>query len=355
MNKKFIKNLMRPLIVISLLCAMFGGTVALERNTIQPVITQVQSNSYDPEGKLTDSANQIYVTKDCVNVRTGAGTENSIYGVLDTNVSVTVTDVKDGWGYVREFKGWVKLTYLEKVNPESIIAVLYTKQDSDIYLLNSPDENSVKTPITNYSVYSSKPYIYNEKYFQIADGKFISKDYVVINYYEKESYRRMLETSRGGIDRSHNISSVSKEAKGFTKIIGKVPNSPSNVTAEQLKVITAGTPFDGIEQALVEIEQKNGVNAIYAISVAMLESGNGHSYLSRNQNNIFGLDPYNGGMSFASKSDCVLYFGRLTQKHYFEKGYVDTYSINKKYEPGNDNWCNMVNSIMASNFKKLNL
>lgn len=299
----------------------------------------------------TDSvANEVYLTTSDLNVREEPSIEGKLMGTLDASVSVTIEESSNpDWVYVKEFKGYVNKTYLKKVDVSNVIGVLYTRNDTNPYLTSKPygDEDNISESIDEYRTFLIRPTLYNDEYYKVGDNSYINKNFVVVEYYEKNYYEHfiMRPTSRGFTEYTAPVI--------FHRYIGMNICESSNLSVDEIALLIKDTPFEGIAPALKEIDD-NGVNALFALSVAILESGNGHSYLARNQNNIFGLDPYNGGMSFSTKSDCVKYFGKLMTKHYFANGRNTLYDINQMYEPYNSDWSNLVSTLMYENRAKVN-
>jgi flagellum-specific peptidoglycan hydrolase FlgJ len=129
--------------------------------------------------------------------------------------------------------------------------------------------------------------------------------------------------------------------------------SISGLTSQHIATILKGTDLEdqGLEKAILQIEDEYGINAFFTIAVMKLESGNGSSRLARKKNNLFGLnatsgDAYNKGLSFKSKADCVLKFGELIANKYIEKGYTTIEKVAKKYCPANSKWPRHVKAIM---------
>lgn len=305
----------------------------------------IQEPTYNQK---TDAlAKQVYLTTTELNVRKSADVNSKLLGTIDSGVSVTI-DVTDNasWGYVREFKGYVNMDYLKSVPLSDVIGVVYLNMDKNPQIFSQPDEDHVASDITSYQAYKIRPTLYNDDYYMIGDHAYINKDVVSVEYYDRQYYEHFIQapTSRGF-----------KEYKPpvvFHKALCTNISEPSNLSLGEIQTLVAGTPFEGTASAFKEIDNQ-GVNAIFALSVAMLESGNGTSYLARAQNNIFGLDPYNGGMSFGNKAECVEYFGRLMQKHYFSNGRDTLDDINNVYEPYNSNWSSMVQDLMRQNVSKV--
>ena len=141
-----------------------------------------------------------------------------------------------------------------------------------------------------------------------------------------------------------------------TKNITLDLQTPTNLTAEELRPLVAGTSLEGIENAVVEVEEVYGINALFTIALAQIESGHGESYLARSRNNLFGIAAYDGNEGaasyFSSKSECVRQWGELIKKAYFDCGRTNPYSIGSKYA-SNPNWGSDVESQMSSLTRKL--
>ena len=122
----------------------------------------------------------------------------------------------------------------------------------------------------------------------------------------------------------------------------------TNIPPEKLEMILS-KGLSGYGQAFYEMEQKYGVNSIFAISVAELESGNGTSYAFRNKNNAFGIGP---GKRFSSVESGINYFGQLMNKSSYYGKSIDR--IGSIYCVGG-NWANKVKSLMRNNYSGLGL
>jgi uncharacterized FlgJ-related protein len=89
-----------------------------------------------------------------------------------------------------------------------------------------------------------------------------------------------------------------------------------------------------------------------------LESGNGESNISKNKNNLFGLnaidgDKYNKAFSFKTKGDSVRKFGQLISEYYLGEGYTTVEKVSTKYCQANPEWSSLVMGIMNSDYRKL--
>lgn len=334
------RNIVKCAFVVSILITIFAivGISDINKPVMEMPMTAVASpvaQKMDPE------ADKIYVTATDVNARAGADINSKKIGTVANGVSVTIEWVENGeWGYCKEFKTYINMGYLKKVNPNDIIAIVSFPVDKEVPTYSKPNGIDIAPDIKLSRSYASIPVLYNENYIIIGDNRFVNKADVTVTYYQTDYYTRFVKdnTSRG-FNRTETF-------VPFKKHVSTELNDSSGLSVEQIEYLVKGTELEGIGGAVKEIENTYGINAYFTLAVASYESGYGRSYLARNQNNIFGLDPYNGGMTFSSKSDCVIYFGKLISKYYFSKGLVTAESINNVYEPFNSNWSYNVKQIM---------
>ena len=101
----------------------------------------------------------------------------------------------------------------------------------------------------------------------------------------------------------------------------------SGFTAKMYERAWAGLRAHGLVgtgEALVTAEERYGVNSLVLASIAYLESGGGMSKLAREKNNLFGLgagdiDPFNRGMAFSSRDECIYYAAGLLTNSYLSR------------------------------------
>lgn len=63
----------------------------------------------------------------------------------------------------------------------------------------------------------------------------------------------------------------------------------SDLKAEDIDRVTAGTGLAGLGKTFIQAEERNGVNAQFLVALAIYESGWGGSRIARDKNNIFGF------------------------------------------------------------------
>ncbi|GIO11943.1 hypothetical protein J19TS2_14980 [Cohnella xylanilytica] len=149
-----------------------------------------------------------------------------------------------------------------------------------------------------------------------------------------------------------SMTAKSEPHKPFDKV-----QSPSGLTAEAIEALFKGTGLanQGLEKAIMELEDQYGINAYFTIAVMKLESGNGTSKVAKTRNNLFGLNSNNGTgyLRFKTKVDSVKRFGQLISKNYIGKGYTTIEKIGRKYCPANSKWPGLVKNVINRDYKRV--
>ena len=103
--------------------------------------------------------------------------------------------------------------------------------------------------------------------------------------------------------------------------------SKSGLTADQCDRLLAGHgDFEGLGQAFIDIENRDGVNAFWSMAQGIQEVGwSGHSAIADDKKNLFGItaydsNPYGDASSYNSYADCVEYYGDFIKSHYLTPG-----------------------------------
>lgn len=126
--------------------------------------------------------------------------------------------------------------------------------------------------------------------------------------------------------------SENKTTKNLTLSVNSDLRVASNVTPEEIDLMLEGTKLNGLGSAFVEAEQKYGVNALYMMGLACLESGFGNSAFAQKRNNLYGWNAVdsnpNNASSFSSKKEATLYVASKLQSNYLTEGgvYYEGYS-----------------------------
>lgn len=120
---------------------------------------------------------------------------------------------------------------------------------------------------------------------------------------------------------------------------------PSGVTEADLKKVTR-RGLVGLEKAFFAAEQKYGVNCLFLMAVAAVESGWGTVMFQ--PNNMFGF----GNKGFASKEQCIDYVARQISIYYFGKGQYTPRTINRTYA-ANPAWYSKVSGFMNTMYQTI--
>jgi beta-N-acetylglucosaminidase len=236
-----------------------------------------------------------------------------------------------------------KIPETDKANFSIVIDNNYNGNVVNVYSSPSMDALDKSHKVIPINIITKDFTIYNSKFLKVKD---VLNTYYYINI--DEANWRIQSSSNYRITGSKGNYHITNKPKNLTLD----PTIPTNLTADEIAQILAGSNLAGIEDAVVEVEEKYGVNALFTISLAMLESGHGKSYLARTRNNLFGICAYDGNegaaSSFGSKSECVRYWGKLIHDVYFANGRTSLESINAIYA-SNPEWASHVRSIMSRN------
>ena len=120
--------------------------------------------------------------------------------------------------------------------------------------------------------------------------------------------------------------------KNLTLSVNSDLRVASNVTSEEIDKMLEGTKRHGLGSAFVEAEQKYGVNALYMMGLACLESGFGNSAFAQKRNNLYGWNAVdsnpNNASTFKNKKEATLYVASKLQSNYLTEGgvYYEGYS-----------------------------
>jgi beta-N-acetylglucosaminidase len=261
--------------------------------------------------------------------------------------TVTVSGTKSSPDYnttISNTEELVKIPEQFKRNFKINVSGLYDGKAVKVY--KAPNEKSEVSSafIIPMSIISDDFTIYNSHYLKVKDdqGHFW---YIDSN---KSNWKVVTDNNIYRITGTNGNYKVTDKVKNVTMDL----QTPTNLTASEIALMTAGSELEGIEDAVVEIEERYGINALFTVSLAMLESGHGTSWLARNRNNLFGICAYdsdvNAASSFATKSDCVRYWGKLIHDEYFAYGRTTLESINAIYA-SSGSWAYKVGNLMSRN------
>jgi len=175
-----------------------------------------------------------------------------------------------------------------------------------------------------------------------------SQDY----YKTQDRFKSILEQKLNGTSRNK----VATQTADFN-YDSKDVTVKSYATAEQIEEKLLGTDLEGLGQAFAAAESKSGVNAWFLTALAMHESGDGTSRISKEKNNLFGFQaydstPYASAKTFQTKADSIEYVANYLSKEYLDSSgkYYNGESIDaigKRYAT-DTNWSNAIKARLMT-------
>ena len=152
----------------------------------------------------------------------------------------------------------------------------------------------------------------------------------------KEEIIQITETikiTNRGMEQKRNIKNLNIDVNSDLRIL-------SNLTAEEYNKILENTELNNLGNALEKAEKEYGINGLYLMGLACLESGYGKSEFARKRNNLVGWNAVNSNPNkasyFESKEECILYVAERLKTNYLNENgcYFNGYSaraIDVKY------------------------
>lgn len=141
-------------------------------------------------------------------------------------------------------------------------------------------------------------------------------------------------------------------AYSLSQVMAMDVSKPSGVTVEDLKKVTT-QGLVGLEEAFWQAEQDYGINCLFVMAIAAIESGNGT--INGVGNNMFG---WGGGyIAFSSKAEGIDVVARGLANNYLKPG-AGLYSgntissVNKRYA-SSSTWDDKVASKMVSYYSTI--
>lgn len=124
---------------------------------------------------------------------------------------------------------------------------------------------------------------------------------------------------------------------------------PSNLTEEKAEIILQDFPLRQVSSYYVRLEKRYGVNAIFLMALSREESGNGNSYLARNNNNLGGVKGSSGFRHYNSWEESLNDTAKLIKNEYLTQSGsyyngVSIWNVNTLYCE-QSNWADKLNNL----------
>ena len=254
-------------------------------------------------------------------------------------------------------KGGIKL----KQNDSDIIKTSYENEDNGIVdpMSVGDQQNAIKTIDENGDVLIIDPSYADIDDEEVTEPEMTPEEELELLRAENERLQQAVNKMEKTIDQykmdtenlTKKLDKTKKELKKYkkkeVKHVAKLNTSDvrilSGASPETLNKLLEGTWLEGHGQKFHDNEKKDGINALFSIGNAILETGwDGNNYLARNNNNIYGL---NTSKKFDSYGHCIDHWFNLISKHYVGEGYISMSSIQGKYCPPNSSWDEQITAV----------
>ena len=149
----------------------------------------------------------------------------------------------------------------------------------------------------------------------------------VIQEKPKEQEEKVQVTNRGSFD-----TTIAKPIKNYSLTVDSDLRTKSNLSADDYNKMLSDTKLKGLGKALEQAEKEYGVNGLYLMGLACLESNYGTSNFAKKRNNLVGWGAYDSNPSkakyFNSKDECILYVAEKLKTNYLSENgtYFEGYS-----------------------------
>lgn len=110
--------------------------------------------------------------------------------------------------------------------------------------------------------------------------------------------------------------------------------------------------------AFIEASRETGLNPIYILAHAIIESGSGTSYLARNRYNFFGIAAYdsNPGAAYAmggNVDEGIINGAKWIKHNFYDEGYTTLSAMKKGGYASSDRWASDIAQVANSCIKLL--
>lgn len=140
----------------------------------------------------------------------------------------------------------------------------------------------------------------------------------------------------------------------------------STVTADEMNLIIeywdslSGTPFAGEGQIFIDAAKESGLDPVYILAHAALESAWGTSYLATTHHNYFGIGAYDSNPNYAANygndemAQGIIEGAKWIADHYYDNGQTSLYTM--RYNGGSHEYCTSetwmynIANIMATSY-----
>lgn len=145
-----------------------------------------------------------------------------------------------------------------------------------------------------------------------------------------------------------NVDNSPKVAKPSVKM--DVTKTLYKGSSEFLDMFLGDGKLKGQGKTFLKAQEKYGVNAIFLIAIAQLESATGKSDLARKNNNFGGMRSGKRWLKFKTPEEGIDKLAENLKRRYIDDGLVTIDKIHKRYAE-DKNWANIVVSKMDNMYR----
>lgn len=259
--------------------------------------------------------------------------------------------------------------YMKKTaTKKSILLLLIMNFVLIVSLLTAPtvkaDQENIKTSsttlINNDKVVSLK--LENVDYNDIKERIKFRKEEVAFSEVQRKVNEKLeLERLRKTVASSRQTNYSSINVYTDLSVMNTVTTDQLNKILDYWDSECGGTPFKGKGQMFIDASKESGLDPIYILAHAALESGWGKSQIARDKHNYFGIAAYDSSPYESAKNmgnglyEGIVEGAKWIDRNYYDAGQTSLYSM--RYNNGHHEYCTSktwmykISNIMQDSYK----
>ena len=165
----------------------------------------------------------------------------------------------------------------------------------------------------------------------------------------EENNKRAIESHAEALDEAKNGISIHSDLEGGKKVALNA-NDMNRIIDGWTKHIKYDSVLKGHGEAFIQASRETGLDPVYLLAHAIVESGCGTSYLAVNRNNFFGINAVDSNPSLASHMGDSVDQGIIAGAHwiksnFYDNGYTSLYAMSNGGYASNPRWASDIVSV----------
>ena len=194
-------------------------------------------------------------------------------------------------------------------------------------------------------------------YTEMKEAEFVAQEQIAMAQAEVEDMQRQFDVFEKTITEYEYIMNGFLLSEGELTLDRNDITVPSNITVEEMKLVTKGTELEGLAYGYVYAERVFNINALYLYAITANESAYGTSRLAREKNNISGFaaydhSPYSSASYFETKTECLIASALNLKVNYTKAGLKSLDNVGTKYAT-DTSWADKVHAIASKTLENL--